>query len=322
MNIAVYSPNWVGDAALSLPFISHLKNKNPDSKVILVCKDWVESVFHNNPNIDNIVSLSANQTAGVINTIQTGLLLREKQIDYFYTLTDSFRSALIMWLSNSRYRIGYDTQNRSILLTKYFDLPRNNIHRSKKYLALIDRSEVNLDERYIHLDDDEIKWAKEKMSRENINNPVALFAFSIAKSRTFPKKKLNEWLSKSSEHFVIFGAESDRNNAKEIIQQNKNIKITSFCGDYELRKSIALISSCKYAIAADSGLGHISSIIGIPTISFFGAGRSIETRPIGRSNIIIDKSELCNPCKKNICCLNSIKKSDVNYAIDSLRLDS
>ena len=160
------------------------------------------------------------------------------------------------------------------------------------------------------------------MHRKNINNPVALFPFSVAKSRTFPKKKINEWLSESSEHFVIFGAESDRKHAKEIIQQNKNIKITSFCGDYELRKSIALISSCKYAIAADSGLGHISSIIGIPTISFFGAGRSIETRPIGKHNVIIDKSELCNPCKKNICCLNSIKKSDVNYAIESLHLDS
>ena len=95
----------------------------------------------------------------------------------------------------------------------------------------------------------------------------------LQSARTFPKKKINEWLSESSEHFVIFGAESDRKNAEEIIQQNNNIKITSFCGDYELRESIALISSCKYAIAADSGLGHISSIIGIPTISFFGAGR-------------------------------------------------
>ena len=279
-------------------------------------------MFHNNPNIDNVVSLSAGQTRGVINTIQTGLFLRSKQIDYFYTLTDSFRSALIMWLSNSRYRIGYNTQNRSILLTNSLEISRATIHRSKKYLDLIDTSEVNLDERYIHLDDDEIKWAKEKMNKENINNPVALFPFSVASSRTFPKKKINEWLSKSSENFVIFGAESDRKHAKEIIQQNKNIKITSFCGDYELRKSIALISICKYAIAADSGLGHISSIIGIPTISFFGAGRSIETRPIGRRNVIIDKSELCSPCKKNICCLNSIKKSDVNYAIDSLHLDS
>ena len=82
------------------------------------------------------------------------------------------------------------------------------------------------------------------------------------------------------------------------------------------------MSVCKYAIAADSGLGHISSILGIPTVSFFGAGRSIVTKPIGRQNVVIDKSERCNPCKKNICCLNAIKKSDVNYAIESLHLDS
>ena len=64
------------------------------------------------------------------------------------------------------------------------------------------------------------------------------------------------------------------------------------------------------------------NISGIPTISFFGAGRSIVTKPIGRKNVVIDKSKRCNPCKKNICCLNAIKKSDVNYAIESLHLDS
>ena len=28
MKIAVYSPNWVGDAALALPFIHKIKSKN------------------------------------------------------------------------------------------------------------------------------------------------------------------------------------------------------------------------------------------------------------------------------------------------------
>ena len=42
----------------------------------------------------------------------------------------------------------------------------------------------------------------------------------------------------------------------------------SLCGKYDLRKSVALISVCNYAFAADSGLGHISSILGIPTVSF------------------------------------------------------
>ena len=76
-----------------------------------------------------------------------------------------------------------------------------------------------------------------------------------------------------------------------------------------------LISLCKYALATDSGLGHISSIIGVPTISFFGANRSMVTGPIGEYSILIDKSHRCKPCRKNICCLRSITKADVNSSI-------
>ena len=81
------------------------------------------------------------------------------------------------------------------------------------------------------------------------------------------------------------------------------------------------MSLCKYAIAADSGLGHISSIVGVPTISFFGAKRSSVTGPIGDNCIIIDKSHRCKPCKKNTCCLISISSDDVNSSINSLTLD-
>ena len=82
MKIAVYSPNWVGDAALALPFMHQLKNQNPDSKIIIVCKKWVEAVFYNNPCVDDIVSLSANDVRGIVNTVRTGVALKEKEIDY------------------------------------------------------------------------------------------------------------------------------------------------------------------------------------------------------------------------------------------------
>ena len=93
MKIAIYSPNWVGDATLSLPFIHKLKAQNSESEIIVVCKDWVAPVYHNNPNIDKIISFSSKDLKGLIRTIKNGLGLRDQKIDYFYTLTDSFRSS-------------------------------------------------------------------------------------------------------------------------------------------------------------------------------------------------------------------------------------
>ncbi len=320
MKIAVYSPNWVGDATLSLPFIHKLKEKNIESEITVVCKDWVAPVYHNNPNIDSIVSYSSNNLKGLFKTIKNGIDLRDKNFDYFYTLTDSFRSALVMWLSGAKKRIGYSSQLRSPLLTTVFTLPLLEMHRTNKYLNLIDESNnLNTTENYIFLDEIEYNWARKKLSESNIINFIAIFPFSISQSRTIPTNKIKEWLKDSTKQYVIFGTKSNVNEAQKIINQNKEVSIYSFCGELTLRKSIALISFAEYALAADSGLGHISSTLEIPTISFFGAKRSKATKPIGQKNIVLDKSHRCDPCYQNQCCLNEITIEDVNNSIKRLQ---
>ena len=321
MKIAVYSPNWVGDAALALPFIHKIKSKYPTAKIFVICKEWVSSLYVNNPNIDKLIIIPKEKTAGIFNTLRIGLSLIREDIEIFYTLTDSFRSSIIMWLSNSKKRVGYNTQGRGIFLTDKIGTSKEKIHRSLKYLKLIREEQFNKDEKLIFIDDDELIWARKEIDEIGVKSPVALFPFSISSSRTFPEKKISEWIKDSGENYLIFGSSDDKQKASIIVNHNNDVNITSICGKYSLRQSIILMSLCKYAIAADSGLGHISSIVGVPTISFFGAKRSSVTGPIGDNCIIIDKSHRCNPCKKNTCCLISISSDDVNSSIDSLSLD-
>ena len=75
MKIAVFSPNWVGDATLSLPFINMLKSQNSESEIIVVCKDWVAPVYQKNPNIDNIISFSSKAVSYTHLTLPTILLV-------------------------------------------------------------------------------------------------------------------------------------------------------------------------------------------------------------------------------------------------------
>ena len=321
MKIAVYSPNWVGDAALALPFIHKIKRKYPTAKIFVICKEWVSSIYVNNPNVDKLIIIPKARTGGIFNTLRMGLSLIKEDIEIFYTLTDSLRSSIVMWLSKSKKRVGYDTQGRGILLTDKIEFPIEKIHRSLKYLQLIGERKFNKDEKFIFIEDDELIWARKEMDKIGIKNPVALFPFSISSSRTFPKMKVSEWIKDSDESYLIFGSSDDKKRASIIVKDNTNINIVSICGKYSLRQSMILVSLCKYAIAADSGLGHISSIVGVPTISFFGAKRSSVTGPIGNNCIIIDKSHRCNPCKKKSCCLISISSTDVNSAISSLSLD-
>tara|TARA_B110000014_G_scaffold8078_1_gene5777 strand:- start:18 stop:1010 length:993 start_codon:yes stop_codon:yes gene_type:complete len=329
MKIGVYSPNWIGDAVMALPFIHHLKEKNPESKIIIICRDWVAAVYENHPEIDQIITLSRSDIKGLLATRRTGKSFQLLDLDVFYTLTDSFRSAAILGWSNAKIRVGFKSQMRSIFLTDVKENPKEKMHRSLKYLTLINFKIKAYNSIGIQLTNGEIQWANEELKNMKLEFPVALFPFSVASSRSIPNNKIKEWLNGSNQSVLILGSERDVVLANSLINECAGIKLINLCGKYSMRESMALISVCQFALASDSGLGHISASLGIPTISFFGAGDSEMTKPIGKRTFVINKNVYCSPCRKNVCmntndhlyCFNEILQIDVKDAIQSLNLN-
>ena len=329
MKIGVYSPNWIGDAVMALPFIHHLKEKNPESKIIIICRDWVAAVYEHHPEIDQIITLSRSDIKGLLATRRTGKSFQLLDLDVFYTLTDSFRSAAILGWSNAKIRVGFKSQMRSIFLTDVKENPKEKMHRSLKYLTLINFKIKAYNSIGIQLTNGEIQWANEELKNMKLEFPVALFPFSVASSRSIPNNKIKEWLNGSNQSVLILGSERDVVLANSLINECAGIKLINLCGKYSMRESMALISVCQFALASDSGLGHISASLGIPTISFFGAGDSEMTKPIGKRTFVINKNVYCSPCRKNVCmntndhlyCFNEILQIDVKDAIQSLNLN-
>ena len=329
MKIGVYSPNWIGDAVMALPFIHHLKKKNPESKIIIICKDWVAAIYENHPEIDQIIKLSESEIKGFFAIRRTGKSFQLLDLDIFFTLTDSFRSAAILWWSNAKIRIGFKTQMRSIFLTDIIEKPKDKMHRSIKYSTLINLKIKAKNSIGIKLTSREIQWAKEELINLNLELPVALFPFSVASSRTIPNNKIKEWFHGSNQSVLVLGSKEDAIEANSLIKECTGTKLINICGKYSMRESMALISFCQFALASDSGLGHISASIGIPTISVFGAGDSEMTKPIGKRTFVINKNVDCSPCRKNVCmntkdhlyCFNEIRQIDVKEAIQFLNLN-
>ena len=116
----------------------------------------------------------------------------------------------------------------------------------------------------------------------------------------------------------------DTNEIRTIL--NYFFEIKKVAGEYSLRQSIAIISQCKSSIATDSGLGHISSNLGIPTVSLFGAGDSELTKPIGGNTFVLNQNVYCSPCLKNKCnnkkdpllCLEKIQPGAILKSLDSI----
>ena len=324
MKIGVYSPNWIGDAVMSLKFIGRLRNKYDGDELIVIARDWVAAIFDNHPIINKVLQVPTEELTGVFNTIKTGRSLQKLNLDIFFVLPDSFRSAVIAWFSKCNTRIGFTGQMRETFLTDQMNLPKEAIHRSEKYIYLLQNGEQAQDFQHvgITLRDQEKKWANKILQENNVKDPIGLLTGSVAKSRSIPIGKWIEILKDKladDNQFVIIGEKRDAGNAQEIIAQVGDDKVISFCGKHTLRESIALISRCRAVIAADSGLGHIAADLDIPTISLFGAGDPEKTRPLGNLTQVITANVHCSPCGNNICgnnlepmiCLDTISSTQI-----------
>ena len=324
MKIGVYSPNWIGDAVMALKFIGRLRKKYAGDELIVIARDWVAAIFDNHPIINKVLQVPTEELTGIFNTIKTGRSLQKLNLDIFFVLPDSFRSAVIAWFSRSNARIGFAGQMRETFLTDQINLPKEAIHRSEKYIYLLQNDEKAQDfqQMGITLRDQEKKWANKILQENNVKDPIGLLTGSLAKSRSVPIGKWIEILKDKladDNQFVIIGEKRNAGNAQEIIAQVGDDKVISFCGKYTLRESIALISRCRAVIAADSGLGHIAADLDIPTISLFGAGDPEKTRPLGNLTQVITANVHCSPCGNNICgnnlepmiCLDTISSTQI-----------
>lgn len=318
MRIGVFCPNWVGDAVMSIPFFNQLRQIHKNATIIAISKSWVAPIYTKHPDISELISFEKKDLAGVRSTKNSGLSLKALDLDIFYLLSDSYRSAYIARKSETPIIIGYPGQGRTRMLTRAISRPKDKIHRTSHYLnLLIDKKSVRKSENYsgIAISKDEQQWAKIELSKLNIEDPIAFFPFSVAKSRNLPELKVFDLLKKINKNILIFGGKGDQISSEKIVSELRNPNVHSLAGQYDLRKSIALISQCIGAVASDSGLGHISGNLGVPTVSIFGAGDPNITRPIGVKTTYLNENVHCSPCLKNSChnqkepllCLNTIK---------------
>lgn len=324
MKIGIYSPNWVGDAVMSLPFVHACHRRYPNDDLLVVAKSWVSAVFENHPFIHEIIVFDNGQLRGMLPTTKSGVQLRKLSFDVFYLLSDSWRTGYLAWLSGSGEKIGFRSQWRTTFLTHAVDQPSESLHRSIKYLRLLsghdsspDEVQLTTDFAGIHVSENEREWAEQEMKQLALTQPIAIIPSSVAESRRVPLKKMEKILSmtvKEGYEILLFGGKTEKDVGDWLVGKFNNDRIRSICGNYSLRQNIALLAQCDGAIATDSGLGHVAANLGLKTVSLFGAGDPSLTAPYGPKTRIVREKVYCSPCLKNTCknseepllCLTSI----------------
>ncbi len=308
MRIGVYLPNWVGDAVMAQPFTVKI-SANGANQITVIGRDWVTAIYRELEYIDQIIPFSATELNDLAAHRRLARRIRELELDEIYLLTDSLRSAFIARLAAIPVRVGYRAQWRRLLLTAPQDPPDDTLHRSLRYLNLLTGDFAAGDNR--HLPQPQLRpsanendWASQELLRLNCSRPLAICPASVASSRTAPSQiwvKIISHILASERQVLLLGSPAENNYCQTIADQFAGQPVYSLAGKYNLRQTMALLAACQGAIATDSGLGHIAAGLGRPTLSLFGAGDPLQTRPLGKNTRVLTAGVHCSPCRKNHC---------------------
>src|SRR5262245_22538947 len=106
MRIAVFLPNWIGDAVMATPALRALRARYHGAHIVGVLKPYIAGVVEGSPNLDSLL-LWDTKGPWSQRWPAVSFRLRRQRPDLAVLFTNSFRSALMAWLGGCRRRVGY-----------------------------------------------------------------------------------------------------------------------------------------------------------------------------------------------------------------------
>lgn len=110
--IVVRGVNWLGDAVMTTPALFRLRERFPDSEIVLLTPSKLADLWIGHPAVNRVMGIRPGE--GVLSV---ALRLRRERFDLAVLLPNSPRTGLEVWLGGVRRRVGGSWPWRNRLLT-------------------------------------------------------------------------------------------------------------------------------------------------------------------------------------------------------------
>ena len=341
--ILIIAPNWIGDAVMTQPLLASLKEQYPEANIDVLASTWVAPIYRACSEVHEVIEAKFEHKKlqwGLRKQLATKLATKKYQA--CFVLPNSLKSALIPWLANIPFRVGYRGELRFGLINLSLDNPSkvNRPPMVDHYLALsqlLNEGQVastlsNLVPR-LNVSSTANQSVQTKLLNAKVD-PANVYVMcpgaEYGPTKRWPTShfaQLAQQLIASNPHsqIILLGSKGDNALAQEIqFQAKQDSHIYNWCGDTSLDEAIALIGMSKAVISNDSGLMHIAAALKTPQVAIFGSSDPAHTPPLSDKAKVIWLNLPCSPCHKRECplghlkCLNDILPEQVFATLNTL----
>lgn len=315
MKLAVFLPNWVGDAVMATPALRALRTQFPDAEIFGVMQPVIAGVMQGLDVIDwTMLHEPRGQRA---ETSDGGVIrqLRSERCDVGVLFPNSWRSAWIAWRAGIRRRVGFHRDGRGLLLTDALTPYSRQVPNPvlDEYLRLAAHLGCDVQNRSTELAVSEADqaalnqfWTRQP-SGLRLQGVVCLNtggAFGPAKN--WPREHFAELARRIVDQLghavLIVCGPSEREEARVIEREAGRTEVISLADEpLSIGLTKAAIRESRLLVTTDSGPRHFAQPFRVPVITLFGPTHIAWSDTHYDLGVHLQEAVACGPCQQRHC---------------------
>lgn len=298
----------IGDAAMVLPAISALKLRFPDAEIVVNTEFPSSQIFDCCPHVDRTVVRKTTLWSCFLAGRRAGKV--DLYIN-FHTMNNANRWA---YLARIPVRIGMNSPKTKQMLTNVVEWPEGGLtifESGKQILQLLGGPGFS----------NEADFALPESAREEASSALArcemlgkaFIAVNVGASSAFkcwPLERFHEVVLRIQQKGIPVVLVGGRFEA-ELLSRHREwseFGLVNLTGKLSILGSAAVLEQAKLLVTNDSGLMHLSGLVGTPTFALYGFAFG-KVAPFGVGHIGICGTCACDNRKESTCdgtCIRSI----------------
>jgi heptosyltransferase II len=305
--VLLRSPNWLGDAVMTIPAVRSVKHGRPDAHVTVAAPKKIAAFWKIVAEADEVITLPRKSLVDIVRQLR-----QRPPFDVAILFPNSLRSALEVFFARVPRRVGFAGHGRRLLLNQEtLETRAQGIkHHAMRYLELASSVGARL--------------LRDFPAARPIDGTRPL-KFGLCPGAEYGPAK--RWLperfaevakrigSEFAVQWILFGTANDVAVGSQVADAIGG-DVQNRIGKTDLEQLIAELRECDLLLTNDTGTLHLAGFLQVPTVSVFGSTEPRRTLVLGAGHQVLRHHVECSPCFLRECpldfrCMHAVTSTEV-----------
>ncbi len=315
--LAVFVPNWVGDAVMATPALRALRHHHAAGQLLGIMRPVVADTLAGGDWFDETILFDPRAPQRELTSPAVLARLRAWRPDTVALLTHSFRTGWMAWRSGARRRVGLALHARGWLLTDRLPpvrrggrlVPAPVLDDYLRVAATLGCVAPRAPLELATLPEDEAQadavWQRLRLPRDAavvVLNSSGAFGAAKLWPREYAAALAFRLAAERAVSVLVLCGPAEREQARDIVARAAHPRVVSLADEpLSIGLSKACVRRSALLVTTDSGPRHFAAAFDVPVVTLFGPTHPAWSETFYPRATHLQHAVPCGPCQQRNC---------------------